>query len=76
LRPGTENVASIVGRGVACERARLDLEAEGTRVRALRDRLWQRLRDRIPGLALNGHASDGCPTRSAFASPESPVPRC
>jgi cysteine desulfurase len=54
IRPGTENVASIVGLGVACERARLDLEAEGVRVRILRDRLWQRLQDRIPGLALNG----------------------
>lgn len=55
LRPGTENVASIVGLGVACERARRDLDVLGTRLRALRDRLWNELEARVPGLALNGH---------------------
>jgi len=43
LRPGTENVASIVGLGVACERAAHDLDVEGTRARALRDELWGRV---------------------------------
>lgn len=56
LRPGTENVASIVGLGVACQRARLDLEAESGRIRVLRDLLWDRLREAVPGIALNGHA--------------------
>lgn len=55
LRPGTENVASVVGLGVACEVARHTLEAEALRVRALRDDLWERLRARVPGVALNGH---------------------
>ena len=41
LRPGTENVASIVGLGQACEIARSSLEEEGVRQRRLRDRLWQ-----------------------------------
>jgi cysteine desulfurase len=54
MRPGTENVASIVGLGVACEVARRDLDAVAARVRALRDRLWGLLRQRVPGLALNG----------------------
>jgi cysteine desulfurase len=39
LRPGTENVAGIAGLGEACAVAREDLEAEGARQRALRDRL-------------------------------------
>jgi cysteine desulfurase len=55
LRPGTENVASIVGLGAACEALGRDLEASGARMRALRDQLWERLAAAIPGLALNGH---------------------
>ena len=54
LRPGTENVASIVGLGVACEVAMRDLEASASRVRALRDELWRVLAASVPGLALNG----------------------
>jgi cysteine desulfurase len=55
LRPGTENVASIVGLGVACEAVTRDLEVAGARMRALRDLLWERLASGVPGLALNGH---------------------
>jgi cysteine desulfurase len=69
LRPGTENVASIVGLGVACERARLDLGAETARVAALRDRLWQRLAAEIPGLALNGHATERLPNTLSLRFP-------
>jgi cysteine desulfurase len=54
LRPGTENVASIVGLGVACELAMRDLEATAEQMRALRDELWTRLAESVPGLALNG----------------------
>ena len=69
LRPGTENVASIVGLGVACDRARRDLDTEGARVRILRDRLWQRLEERIPGLALNGHAVERLPNTLSVRFP-------
>jgi cysteine desulfurase len=55
LRPGTENVASIVGFGVACETAARDLDATAARIRTLRDLLWQRVAAAVPGLALNGH---------------------
>ena len=61
LRPGTENVASIVGLGAACAAARRDLAEESARIRDLRDRLWSRLADQIPGLALNGHPVDRLP---------------
>ena len=54
LRPGTENVAHIVGLGVACERAARDLEAVAVRVQRLRDVLWERLAAQVPGLGLNG----------------------
>jgi cysteine desulfurase len=61
LRPGTENVPSIVGLGTACIIARRDLDDEGARVRTLRDRLWSQLASAIPGIALNGHAEDRLP---------------
>ena len=61
LRPGTENVASIVGLGQACEIARLSLEEEGERVKALRDRLWSLLVEAIPDIALNGYPAERLP---------------
>jgi len=54
LRPGTENVASIVGLGRACELAGERLATERVRIRQLRDQLWERLRAVIPDLAMNG----------------------
>ena len=54
FRGGTENVASIVGFGVAAERAREDLEARIEQYAALRDRLWKTLRDRVPDVRRNG----------------------
>jgi cysteine desulfurase len=61
VRPGTENVASIVGLGVACEQAARDLSAESERQRSLRDRLLDALVAAIPGVELNGHATDRLP---------------
>ncbi len=58
LRPGTENVPHIVALGEAARLARLDLEAESLRIRTLRDALHRRLAEAIPGLLLNGHASE------------------
>jgi cysteine desulfurase len=69
LRPGTENVASIVGLGVACERARHGLASESRRVRDLRDRLWQELRNAVPGLALNGQEAERLPNTLSVRFP-------
>ena len=55
LRPGTENVAAIVGLGRACEIAGSDMETVAARVTALRDDFWQRLEAGVPGVMLNGH---------------------
>ena len=57
LRPGTENVASIVGLGKACEIAARDLDEVAAGIRQLRDRLWQGLVSAVPGIRLNGHRS-------------------
>lgn len=61
LRPGTENVASIVGFGAACEAAARDAEWVEELLGMLRDRLWEKLRARVPGLALNGDAEGRLP---------------
>ena len=61
LRPGTENVASIVGLGLACELAARDLDDESSRIKALRDMLWDSLAAEIPALGLNGHRDERLP---------------
>ncbi len=55
LRSGTENVPYIVALGLACEIAREDGEKVNARIAELRDELWVGLKERIPGLKLNGH---------------------
>jgi cysteine desulfurase len=55
-RAGTENVPYLVALGAACEIARTALPAATARLRALRDRLWDRLRERLgEKVVLNGH---------------------
>ncbi|MDE2237227.1 MAG: cysteine desulfurase, partial [Elusimicrobia bacterium] len=48
-RGGTENVASVVGLGAACELARVELERHSARLRTLRDRLEAGVA-KIPGV--------------------------
>lgn len=55
LRSGTLPVALVVGFAKALELCRAEMESEAERLRALRERLWQRLRQGIPDLRLNGH---------------------
>jgi cysteine desulfurase len=55
LRPGTANVAGIVGLGSACEAISRDLEDAAARMRRLRDHLWRLLAAETPGLRANGH---------------------
>jgi cysteine desulfurase len=54
LRSGTLNVPGIVGMGAAAEIAAAEREAEAARVGGLRDRLWERIRTELEGVALNG----------------------
>lgn len=60
-RGGTENVASIVGLGKACERAAEMMEEESSKVKALRDRLEEGLLASVPKSMLNGHKTDRLP---------------
>jgi cysteine desulfurase len=60
-RGGTENVASIIGMGKACELAAAQMDDENTRVRALRDRLEEGLLRAVPQALLNGHKVERLP---------------
>jgi cysteine desulfurase len=60
-RAGTENVAGIVGFGKAVEIRTAVMEDEAMRVTALRDRLWEGIRARVPGVRLNGHPTRRLP---------------
>lgn len=60
-RGGTENVASIIGLGKACELAAQKMEEENTRVRAMRDRLEEGLLSSVPKARLNGHKTARLP---------------
>ncbi len=68
-RPGTENVPHIVALGEAARLAREALQEEGARLRNLRDDLQRRLADAIPGLLLNGHASERLPNTLNLSFP-------
>ncbi len=53
-RAGTENVAGIVGMGVAAGEAGKKMESEGSRLAALRDRLETGILSSVPHTEVNG----------------------
>jgi cysteine desulfurase len=61
MRPGTENLASVVGLGAACELAGPMLETEGQRQKNLGIRLLEGLRNAGIKVHLNGHPSKKLP---------------
>jgi len=54
LRGGTENLAGIVGMGVAAELAQHELEGRMAHYAALRDQLWRGIEKRIDDVHRNG----------------------
>ena len=54
MRSGTLNVPGIVGLGKACELARLEMAEESKRMAALRDRLKDRITNRLDETYING----------------------
>ena len=59
LRPGTENVAGIVGLGAAARLAMDHLETDAARIAQLRDELWSALSARVGG-TLRHTPDDAC----------------
>ena len=56
LRSGTENVASIVGFGQACEIAKNNLVENSSLIKKLQTLLVKRVLDEIPEVTFNGHS--------------------
>lgn len=69
IRPGTLDVAAIVGFGEACRLARLESGAEAARLAPLRDRLEAALLASIPGAAVNGGGEARLPNTSSLRFP-------
>lgn len=61
-RPGTENVAGIVGLGLAAELADQELHTEMPRLATLRNMLIKGLQENIPDTKLNGPQVGRVPT--------------
>lgn len=66
-RGGTENVASIVALGKACELATQHIEHEAVEVRALRDEFENGILARVPGTQVNGDREHRLPNTSSLA---------
>jgi cysteine desulfurase len=60
-RGGTENVASIIGLGRACELAAGHIKKESGRVRYLRDKLENEILKRVPNAMVNGEREHRLP---------------
>ena len=67
LRSGTENIAAIVGFGMACELATRDLERHAEKIRGLRDQFEQGLVEL--GATVFGQGAERLPNTSFFALP-------
>jgi cysteine desulfurase len=69
LRPGTENVAGIVGLGRAVELARRGLDARAASLRALRDRFEQGLARVVPDATIHGAGAPRAPHVTSVGIP-------
>ena len=69
MRSGTLNVPGIVGLGKALEIAKQERETESDRLKALRDQLWNGLREKLSEVELNGHPTQRLPHNLSVAIP-------
>jgi len=69
FRPGTENVAGIVGLGKAAELAAASLEHDATRISALRDDLERGILQRVPQSRVNAATAPRTPNTTNILFP-------
>jgi cysteine desulfurase len=69
MRPGTENVAGIVGLGKAAEIARRSLANDAKRLSALRDQLEHGLLHRVPHSRINAGRAPRTPNTANLVFP-------
>ena len=60
-RAGTENIPAIAGFGKACEMAREEGPEVHKKIKALRDRLYEKISSTIKAVHLNGHLEKRLP---------------
>lgn len=68
-RPGTENVAGIVGFGCAADLVWSHLLEDGERIAALRYRLERELLKRVPGARVNARGASRVPNTTSVTFP-------
>lgn len=68
-RAGTENLCGIAGLGEAAALAQRERERRAERLRGLRDRLWEEIRGRVPGVVRHGSARHCLPGHLALSVP-------
>lgn len=69
IRPGTENVLQIVGLGKACELIKENLHEYGMHYKKTRDFLFERLKDSLDDIKLNGHPEKRLPNTLSISFP-------
>jgi cysteine desulfurase len=66
IRSGTEDVAAIAGMAAAADIMAAEMPAEVARIKAIRDRLVERVLAEIPDSHLNGHPTERLPNNAHF----------
>ena len=66
-RGGTENVASIVGLGKACELAAANIDFEQQYLSKLRNRLEELVRESVPNIRINGDLENRLPNTTSIS---------
>jgi cysteine desulfurase len=66
MRSGTENVASIVGFGKACQIAKEGLAENSLHMKSLCDRLIEKVTGQISHVTVNGHRQNRLPNNAHF----------
>jgi cysteine desulfurase len=69
LRPGTENVAGIVGLGIAAKLAKKEMKDRVAQMKHLSNLLYDELHRHIPEVRLNGHFSKRLPNTLNMSFP-------
>jgi len=64
LRPATLNVPGIAGMGLAAKIARQSLQENIKKIKAMRDRFEQMIKERIPKIRINGGETERLPNTS------------
>ena len=73
VRPGTENVAGIVGMAKALELSYKNLEEDGQHIEGLKTSLKEQLIEYIPGIQFNGNSANLSSSNYSILSASFPV---